>query len=239
MPSNPVDFRFRGIDGRGSQQLVRDPRSTGGIAVVRIEDSSGGSEGYTFDLEWRGGSGLGTSGSIWDGGAGSDAVVNSCQTAVRERAYQQYGSGNLQFRNMDSTARAGQGRRETISGTFDLQRGNTWQPFGFSCAVNTANGRVRSVNINPLDSGNSGDSAFGTGALSGSQSDCERAVRQQIRGDGYRDIEISSMQAGGRRNQQLAGTARARRGNDSRDFNFSCTVNPNNGQVRAVQVNPR
>lgn len=56
IPRNPSDFRFRGIDGRGNVQLVRDPQSNRGVAVVRIVDSKGGSEGYTFDLEWRGGS---------------------------------------------------------------------------------------------------------------------------------------------------------------------------------------
>jgi hypothetical protein len=57
LPRNPGDFRFRGIDGRGNVQLVRDPRSDGGVAVVRIEDPQGGREGYTFDLEWQGASG--------------------------------------------------------------------------------------------------------------------------------------------------------------------------------------
>src|SRR5689334_2203650 len=56
IPANPVDFRFSGVDGRGRQQLVRDPRN-GGAAVVRIEDPDGGSEGYTFDLTWGGGFG--------------------------------------------------------------------------------------------------------------------------------------------------------------------------------------
>jgi len=51
MPPNPVDFRFEGIDGRGRQTLIRDPRN-GGVAVVQIEDPSGGAEGYTFDIMW-------------------------------------------------------------------------------------------------------------------------------------------------------------------------------------------
>jgi len=51
LPANPGDFRFKGIDGRGRQQLIRDPRN-GGVAVVRIEDSQNGSEGYTFDIMW-------------------------------------------------------------------------------------------------------------------------------------------------------------------------------------------
>jgi hypothetical protein len=51
MPSNPVNFHFAGVDGRGRQQLIRDPRN-GGVAVVQIEDRDNGSEGYTFDLTW-------------------------------------------------------------------------------------------------------------------------------------------------------------------------------------------
>jgi len=54
MPANPGEFRFAGVDGRGSQQLVRDPRN-GGSAVIRIEDRDNGSEGYTFDVFWGGG----------------------------------------------------------------------------------------------------------------------------------------------------------------------------------------
>src|SRR6266545_3259073 len=52
LPRNPAEFRFRGIDGRGQQTLVADPRNNRGAAVVRIEDPRGGSEGYTFDIEW-------------------------------------------------------------------------------------------------------------------------------------------------------------------------------------------
>lgn len=52
MPANPANFRFAGVDGRGRQTLARDPRNNGGAAVVEIQDSEGGSEGYTFDLFW-------------------------------------------------------------------------------------------------------------------------------------------------------------------------------------------
>jgi len=57
MPRNVSDFRFSGVDGRGRQQLVSDPRNNRGVAVVRIEDSKGGRENYTFDIEWGGGNG--------------------------------------------------------------------------------------------------------------------------------------------------------------------------------------
>lgn len=61
MPANPVNFRFAGVDGRGRQELVRDPRN-GGVAVVQIEDKNGGAEGYTFDITWGGNNGPGNNG---------------------------------------------------------------------------------------------------------------------------------------------------------------------------------
>ena len=53
MPANMTNFRFSGVDGRGKQELLRDPRN-GGSAVIRIEDPEGGSEGYKFDVTWGG-----------------------------------------------------------------------------------------------------------------------------------------------------------------------------------------
>lgn len=57
LPSGMSDFRFRGIDGRGSVKLAQDPRNNNGMAVIRIDDPKSGSEGYTFDIEWSGASG--------------------------------------------------------------------------------------------------------------------------------------------------------------------------------------
>jgi len=57
MPANPANFRFAGVDGRGRQQLIRDPRNGGG-AVVRIEDPDNGSDKYKFDITWGGGGGF-------------------------------------------------------------------------------------------------------------------------------------------------------------------------------------
>ena len=49
------EFKFKGIDGRGRVDLRRDPRDNRGVAVIYIVDNKGGAEGYTFDLEWKGG----------------------------------------------------------------------------------------------------------------------------------------------------------------------------------------
>lgn len=71
LPANPAGFRFRGIDGRGRQELIADPNTNHGLAIVRIEDPQGGREAYTFDIEWRAGTGWTTGpGSAWGGGSG-------------------------------------------------------------------------------------------------------------------------------------------------------------------------
>lgn len=76
MPFNPSGFRFKGIDGRGRQELVSQP---GGRrpAVIRIEDSKGGGEGYTFDIFWSGGSGFGGGGGFGGGSGGGGGFFDT------------------------------------------------------------------------------------------------------------------------------------------------------------------
>lgn len=51
---NISDFRFRGIDGRGNPRLVQEPnRNNYFVAVVNVQDSQCGDEGYTFELTWN------------------------------------------------------------------------------------------------------------------------------------------------------------------------------------------
>lgn len=75
MPRNAYDFRFKGIDGRGRQELMRSPNN--GPAVIRIDDPKGGSEGYTFDIFWRGGSGQWTGGGNGGGFPGGNGGNNN------------------------------------------------------------------------------------------------------------------------------------------------------------------
>ena len=77
MPANPVNFRFQGVDGRGSQKLLSDPRR-GGPLVVRIDDPDNGSEGYTFDVFWQGQGG----GFPPPGGPGPGAPVQDSAVGV-------------------------------------------------------------------------------------------------------------------------------------------------------------
>jgi hypothetical protein len=141
LPANPVDFRFSGVDGRGRQELIRDPRN-GGAAVVRIEDPDNGAEGYTFDLTWgdRG----------WqerDRGLGSSdrpgrEALRSCQRAVEQKIRHQ-GYQGVEFQSIRVDDRPG--RSDMIIGS---ARGNgeyRLVPFDFSCAVDLRSGEIRSV----------------------------------------------------------------------------------------------
>jgi hypothetical protein len=92
LPNNPGAFRFQGVDGRGRQQLVRDPNSSGGVAVIRIEDPQGGSQGYTGDITWNGGnnnwggvgnwSSGGYSNDKWGQGIAPREALNICRNQV-------------------------------------------------------------------------------------------------------------------------------------------------------------
>jgi hypothetical protein len=148
MPSNPSGFRFNGVDGRGRQSLVRDP-SRGGAAVVRIEDSQGGAEGYTFDLFWSGGAY--TSGPPYGGRypqygdrpvSSNSRAIQNCQTAVEDRMRRQ-GNSRVQFDSINVDDRPG--RNDWVVGTVRNGRGDA---FNFSCSVNIGNGSVRSVDVN-------------------------------------------------------------------------------------------
>jgi len=158
-PSNPADFRFTGVDGRGSQTLVSDPRQNGGRTVVRIEDRQGGREGYTFDIEWRasrGGEwrqGPGPGGPIGRGpdyGPGPERrggprrAIRACQTSVIEKL-QSDGFSYVTFLNTDPDNNPG--RADWVNGTAEAKRGMRTNRFSFSCSVDMNNGSVRSVDV--------------------------------------------------------------------------------------------
>lgn len=168
LPARPADFRFRGIDGRGRVNLVQDPRGNRGIAVVRIEDDKGGREGYTFDLEWRGGDygpggGFGRDDRRRDrdrdydfdrdgrGGLGRDRgpratvygtqeAIRDCESAVADRLNRE-GARDVRFRriNIDNNP----GRNDYVIGLVTTRRGE----FDFSCSVDFSNGRLRDVDL--------------------------------------------------------------------------------------------
>jgi hypothetical protein len=141
-PRNVSEFKFSGIDGRGRQELVQDPRSNNGMAVVRIEDPKGGSEGYTFDIEWRGGSGGNWGGgSGWGGnGAGSGWGGNSGGGGWGNSNSGGWGAGNNGgWNNSWGNSFSYRGRG---SGQFSHSNGQQQALRGAEVLIDRATGRV-------------------------------------------------------------------------------------------------
>jgi hypothetical protein len=264
LPANPADFRFIGVNGRGRQELVRDPRN-GGAAVVRIEDPEGGAQAYTFELTWAGAGTPGgpNHGGQWDQRENrpdpsqwdqrdrtwdrnrpvnrrytADQAIRICQDAVRQQANSRFRTSYVTFQR--TTIDDNPGRNDWVIGTFSLRRGYRGQEtHRFACSVDFDNGQVRSAQIDPLDRGRNVPGYQGGGSQA--IQSCQRAVEQRLRRDGYDRVDFASINADDRpgRNDWIVGNARAdgRYGVDA--FNFSCSVDLNDGSIRSVDVTRR
>jgi hypothetical protein len=139
MPMNPIDFRFQGVDGRGTQRLIRDPQN-GGAVVVRIDNPRGGAEGYTFNVNWS------------EGGPFSANATRACENAVRKQASSRFNARDITVRVVDSVDYYGP--RDTIYGMVNVRGAyGRDQTYPFYCAVNYSNGRLLSTRIDSRPSG--------------------------------------------------------------------------------------
>ena len=156
MPPNPVNFRFRGIDGRGRVSLLREPRN-GAPAVVRIVDPQGGAEAYTFEVMWGGG-GYGGYGRGWDerdrwdqrrgGRWTTEQAIQGCRDAVSRQVADRYRTRDVFFR--DVRLDDNPGRRDWVIGRVDVRRWGRDEHYRFSCSVNFDNGVIRSADVQPI-----------------------------------------------------------------------------------------
>jgi len=250
MPSDPAEFRFSGVDGRGRQELIQDPSRGRGAAIVRIQDPDGGAEGYTFDLVWRAAgfvpSPAGPSVETRDREPSRYDPARACHEAVRELASRQYGLRDIDFRNSTNEDRD---RADPMAGSFDVPQGNRRDSYTFSCKLDRE-GAVREANIarehveaqaprysEPRREGPADRYPGGYDPTAA----CQRAVQQQILQSGYRNVQFGSLTSDLRRDGWFAGTATARRNNNGRsyDFDIGCSVNQDSGDIRSVQANRR
>lgn len=177
LPPNPVEFRFAGVDGRGRQSLIRDPRN-GGVAVIQIEDKDNGAEGYTFDITWgggRGGGGFGNNGGQpppMDRDRNREYDTGQYRPDHRDSDYYrryQHGFGmneairvcqqavmaqvSRRFRSAEihfdeTRTDDGPGRQDWVVGMIDVHRRDRREErFRFSCSVDFDSGRVRSADV--------------------------------------------------------------------------------------------
>lgn len=247
LPQNPADFRFAGVDGRGRQQLLREPRN-GGAAVVRIEDPNGGSEGYTFDLVWGGVNVPGRGPDFHPGPPidnhsrrfTTEQAINVCQDSVRRQALDRFRGRRVEFlkpRIDDSP-----GRNDFVLGAIDVLRGNGASEgrYRFNCSVNFDTGQVRSVEIDPrpVDSNWHDSDRPTSGGSNRALETCQAAVEARARRDGYERVEFQSLRiddAPGR-SDWVIGNVRGMRGRGPETLSFSCSVDLRSGEVRSVDL---
>ena len=121
LPGNPSNFRFTGVDGHGRQGLSSDPNSNNGVAVIHIENTTGGNEGYTADITWGGG--LNNSNGNWGTGPGNqNDNWNGQSQNIHARISGAGGSGKCTFEvavsgSAELQIRGDQGNLRTLSGS--------------------------------------------------------------------------------------------------------------------------
>ena len=249
LPPNPAEFRFRGIDGRGRQNLVREPRN-GGAAVIRIEDTAGGSEGYTFDIMWGGGYGQGPGrndrgGERFGGGPGrrftTEQAVQVCESSIRQQAEQRFRTRNINFRR--TTLDDNPGRQDWVIGMFDVRRSpGRDETFRFSCSVNFDTGQVRSAEIETRE-GYSGGGPGRRFTTEHAVQVCESAILQQAE-QRFRTRNITfrrtALDDNPGRQDWVIGMFDVRRSpGRGETYRFSCSVNFDTGQVRSARIETR
>lgn len=258
MPRNPAEFRFAGVDGRGRQELVRQPDQGGG-PVIRIEDPQGGAEAYTFDIFWSTGYNGAPQGYPqgapmtrdrgYDQPQGRDRnreqALQVCQDSVRQQAGRRYGARQINFGN--TSFDNGPGRGNWVIGVFEnAGRGDTYR---FSCAMNFNSMRVTSVNVDRMSRDEFNRYGAPAGPRYGQQQSgnnravegCQRAVAERLRNDGYGRVDFRSINVNDRpgQNDQVVGVARVEGQGGPGIVDFSCAVELRDGDVRSVDVRPR
>jgi hypothetical protein len=253
MPANPPNMRFIGVEGRGRQEVVREPQS-GGATVVRIQDPEGGAANYAFVLSWGASDRPNYSNSPGRGipppipghapssRYTTEQAIQVCQEAVQQQASDRFRTSNIAFRK--TTLDNSPGRQDWVTGLFDIRRGyDRDETYNFSCSVNFDTGAVRSVQIDPIEPGRymPGYGDARTSSTRVAMDSCERAVEDNIHQKGYQHVDFLSINVDDRpgRNDWLLGTARADVRARSDSFSFSCAVDLGNGNVRSVDVSRR
>ena len=196
MPPNPANFRFSGVDGRGRQQLARDP-GNGGVAVVRIEDPDNGSEGYTFDITW-----------------GRDQGRDQGYSQRPGEAQQRGAQGQPYYPGQAGDQGRGDGYRDYPEDRYRQNRQDSdyYRRYGHGFAIEDA------VDV------------------------CRReVVRQASARFRSGDIHIRRMEIDDQpgRNDWVLGSLDVHWGPRHERYNFSCSVNFENGRVRSAQIEQR
>ena len=255
MPNRPASFKFSGVDGRGRQQLIMDPAQNG-VAVVRIEDPSGGAQAYTFDGEWRGGTNtgpfdIGALGQNQAGGVGMTSAdgVAACQQEILRQATQRFASSDIYFRR--TQVEDNRGNQNRVRGTIDVNRGPNRERYRFNCMVNLNTGRVRTAQIDTTPAGNNVND-FGyppnnnqVGVFKSNDrviQACQSALNTRLTQQGYQRTGYGTIDIDDRAtppDRVYGNTTVTDRNGRQQAVDFACSVNSSTGSVSSVDMIPR
>ncbi|MEP7365017.1 MAG: hypothetical protein ABI972_17330 [Acidobacteriota bacterium] len=171
------EFKFRGRDGRGRVEVRRDPRENRGAAVIYIVDNKGGTEGYTFDLEWKGGyisggggnrpnrpgngGNGGNNGGFFGGNSGNSGNNgnnggffggNNNQSndirACQDSISERLRRDGYSNPNFGSASYSDlSGKRDWLSGQGRARRSSSNYDFDYACRMDTGRAQVREVDL--------------------------------------------------------------------------------------------
>lgn len=239
MPDYPADVRFKGVDGRGRQQLIQVPQGGGGAVIVRIEDTEGGTEGYTFDITWAlqpGGYYADNPGITGNRQFPDNDAVQACQQAIRQQAASRFGGANVTFRTASIDNQPG--RHDWVIGTVDIYDRGVPQGYRFSCQIDFGSGQVRSAEIETGQGGQYGYRGQGDRRQyrSSEEQACEKAVSDRLWRDRYSNIDIEFHPSRQDRANRITGSVRANLDGRVSVLNFSCIIDRNSRTVRSVKL---
>ncbi|MBI2680461.1 MAG: hypothetical protein HYX25_05580 [Candidatus Solibacter usitatus] len=236
LPRNPANFRFMGVDGRGRQDLIREPRD-GGFAVVHIEDSRGGAEGYRFDITWNGRMGPPPR-AYRERRVDTEEAIKICVDNIRHQGVERFHVPVVDFRNtrLDDNP----GRNDWVIGELEVHPGGRpAEVHRFSCSIDLTTGVLRSATIQgaPPPMPNRAALSPNNPAIPA----CAAMVQKRLQREGYRRVSVGQIQADNRpgTDDWIGGVATARRRGQEDRFEFSCSVDLRRGTVRSVDLRPR
>ena len=209
MPVNAANLRVQGIDGRGRQSLIQDPRNSG-ATIVQIEDRQGGAEGYTFDM-------------MWDARGDYNGAYNGNQNDQRNNPnYDQRNNPNYDQRNnpnYDQRARTTDGRNMPYDERYREQ-----------------DERYRGMNREGAYYRQYGH-GFGTQeAVRVCQTEVARQAMQRFSRVGEIHFMRTTIDDQPGREDWVLGSVDVHRGMRQEIYDFSCSVNFDSGRVRTAQL---
>lgn len=232
MPPNPSNFRFQGVDGRGRQTLVRDPRQ-GGVAVVEIDDKDGGAGGYTFEI-------------IWDsrGNGGNQPNYNPGNPANNSPVYRDNANQPVYRNDPNQPGYRNDPNQAGIRNNPNqpVYRNDTNQPGIRDDRRNEA--YAAPGGYRPDYRNSDYYRRYGHGfATDEATRVCQEAVaKQAVRRFGSAEVHFHQTRIDDNpgQNDWIRGNLDVHRGNQRSDmYNFACSVNFDNGRVRSAQLDQR